>query len=129
MRSPTCARPSQSGFTLLEVMISLAIIAIALVIMLGLIQRSILVNQRLQMTTRATLLAKQKLAEIEKGIQDQNAGNQGGFAPPDEIFTWRSSYTPTLIDGVRQIDLRVSWGDEKDNEFVTLTSFLRELQR
>lgn len=117
------------GFTLLEVMIALAIVGIALVVMLGLAQRSILVNSHLQQITRATLLAKQKMAEIENGIGTGNDLNQGTFADPNQGYNWRSVYTSTPIEGIEQIDLSVIWGNEKKNEFVTLTSFIREGQR
>lgn len=117
------------GFTLLEVMIALAIVGIALVVMLGLAQRSILVNSHLQQITRATLLAKQKMTEIENGIGTGNDLNQGTFADPNQGYNWRSVYTSTPIEGIEQIDLSVIWGNEKKNEFVTLTSFVREAQR
>lgn len=116
------------GFTLLEVMIALAIVSIALVVMLGSTQRNILVNSRLQQMTRATLLAKQKMAEIENNIQTGLDQNQGEFPPPNQAFLWRSTYTSTPINGIEQIDLSVIWGEETDNELVTLTSFLREVR-
>lgn len=120
--------PKDSGFTLLEVMVALSIVGIALVVMLGLAQRSILVNSRLQQMTRATLLAKQKMAEIENGISSGLDQNKGDFAEPNRAFSWRKVTTPTPISGIAQIDLSVIWGDELDNELVTLTSFIKEGQ-
>ena len=117
------------GFTLLEVMIALAIISIALVAMLGLVQRNILVNDRLQQMTQATFLAKQKMAEIENGILSGLERNLGEFPPPNQQFSWRAQYSSTPIQGIQQIDLSVIWGEEKDNELVTLTSFLPESPR
>lgn len=118
--------PTDSGFTLLEVMVALAIVGIALVVMLGLAQRSILVNSRLQQMTRATLLAKQKMAEIEHGIGSSLEQNKGEFTEPNQNFSWRAVTTPTPIAGISQIDLSVIWGDEQDNELVTLTSFIKK---
>lgn len=117
------------GFTLLEVMIALAIVSIALVVMLGLTQRNILVSDRLHQMTRATLLAKQKMAEIETGATTELSRNQGEFPAPNQRFNWRASYSPTPISGIEQIDLSVLWGDEKNNELVTITSFVRETGR
>lgn len=116
---------AQGGFTLLEIMVALAIVGIALVVMLGLAQRSILVNNRLQQMTRATLLAKQKMAEIENGINVGIDQNQGIFPDPNQAYSWRSTYSPTPITGISQVDLSVIWGDEKKNELVTLTSFVK----
>ena len=117
-----------SGFTLLEVMIALAIIGIALVVMLGLVQRSILVNSRLQQVTRATLLAKQKMSEIENGVHLLAELQQGVFAEPNQGYGWRADYTSTPLRGIDQIDLHVIWGSEENNELVTLTSFVSEVQ-
>ena len=123
------SRNRNCGFTLLEVMVALAIIGIALVVILGLAQRSILVNQRLQQMTHATLLAKQRMAEIETGLFGTDSRSTGTFNEPNQNFNWRAVYSPTAIDGIEQIDLSVLWGDEKENEFVTLTSFVRRGQR
>ena len=113
------------GFTLLEVMVALAIVGIVLVAMLGLVQRNILLNDHLQQMTRATLLAKQRMAEIEGGINRDATQLQGEFTAPDEEFRWQMTYTPTPIIGVQQVDLDVLWGDEAKNERVTLTSFVK----
>lgn len=115
-----------SGFTLLEVMIALAIVGIALVVMLGLVQRSVLANSRLQQLTRATLLAKQKMSEIEHGVRLLDELQQGEFAEPNQGFSWRADYTPTPLTGIEQVDISVIWGSEENNELVTLTSFVRE---
>ena len=60
-------------------MIALAIVSIALVVMLGLTQRNILVSDRLHQMTRATLLAKQLMAEIESGTATDRRPEPGGF--------------------------------------------------
>lgn len=117
------------GFTLLEVMIALAIVSIALVAMLGLAQRNILVNDRLQRMTQATFLAKQKMAEIENGILSGLDRTRGEFPSPNQQFSWRVQYSSTPIQGIQQIDLSVLWGEEKENELVTLTSFLQDNAR
>lgn len=114
------------GFTLLEVMVALAIVGITLVVMLGLAQRNILTNARLQKMTRATLLAKQKMAEVENGLLSSLDPDHGSFDPPNDEFSWRSVYSPTPIPGIQQIDLSVIWGDENENELVTLTSFVEK---
>jgi general secretion pathway protein I len=119
-------RQKDSGFTLLEVMVALAIVGIALVVMLGLVQRSILVNSRLQQMTRATLLAKQKMSEVETGVHLLDEQQQGEFAEPNQNYSWRADYTPTPLTGIEQVDISVIWGREENNELVTLTSFVKE---
>jgi len=117
------------GFTLLEVMIATAIVAMAVTVLLGLANRSLAVHERLQRTTQATLLAQSRLAEIE--VTTRTAGStrsdeKGDFPPPDGFFHWQSTWLDTPLPSVRRIDLTVSWGRVERNEAVTLTSFVRE---
>jgi len=112
------------GFTLLEVMIAIALLGIALVALLGLAQRTISTNERLQQITRATLLAQAKMAEIETGIESSDTV-EGDFSAPDDAFHWRASYSETPVEGVRQVELTVSWGAEEKSEAVQLISFLQ----
>jgi len=66
MQLTFCPKKSQrGGFTLLEIMIALAIVSIAMVSLLSLANRSIGVHDRLQRITAATLLAQGKMAETE----------------------------------------------------------------
>jgi len=114
------------GFTLLEVMIALAIVAIALVTLLGLATRSLTLNERVQRITQATLLAQQRLAEIETGAAQEGVGEEasGRFAPPFDGYRWRIDYAETPLASVRQVTVAVIWGREERNEAVELSSFL-----
>lgn len=118
-------RTCEHGFTLLEIMVALTIVSIALVAMIGVVQRNILANDNLHQMTRATLLAKQKMAEIENRVEGAFEQREGEFPPPYQNFSWQSHLTPTPISGVEQIDLSVIWGDERKQELVTLTSFIQ----
>jgi len=116
------------GFTLLEVMIATAIVAVAVTVLLGLGNRSLAVHDRLQQTTRATLLAQSRLAEIEVAARKESSrqDESGDFSAPDERFRWQSVWLDTPLPSVRRIDLTVSWGAVERNEAVTLTSFVRD---
>lgn len=115
------------GFTLLEVMIALAIVAIALVSLLGLANRSIGVQERLQRMTRATLLAQEKMTEIELASEAKTLvyePAEGVFAEPFSDFRWRLEFIDTPIPVVTQVTLTVAWGAEERNEAVDLSNFL-----
>ena len=58
-----------NGFTLLEVMIALAIVGIVLVTLIGLETRTIQLAERQERVTQATLLAQEKMTEVEIGAQ------------------------------------------------------------
>lgn len=110
------------GFTLLEVMIALAIIATVLVALLGLQARTINLGERQQNVTRATLLAQEKMNELELNIGSR--GNDGIFDTPFDQFRWQVEYNPTPLATVSEVTVTVSWGETGSNEDVSLTSFL-----
>ena len=113
------------GFTLLEVMIALAIVGIALVTLLGLETRTIQLAETQQRVTQATLLAQEKMTEIETG--DYLAGlaeREGQFAEPFELYSWSVALEPTPLPAIEMITVTVAWGEESRNEAVDLTSFL-----
>lgn len=115
------------GFTLLEVMIALAIVAIALVTLLGLSNRTVLVHERIQKLTRATLLAQQLISEQEvqiAGVGTVDEEREGVFEEPFADFSWRIYYENTMIPQVREIHVQVSWGRAQHNEQVELISFV-----
>ena len=119
---------TEKGFTLLEVMIALAVVSIALVALLGLANRSLATNERIQRVTHGTLLAQQKIAEIEarvksSGSSDEDA-NKGVFAEPFSAYRWEASYEETPLASVEMVTITVAWGEVDRNETVTMTSFL-----
>lgn len=114
------------GFSLLEVMIALAIVSIALVTLLGLSNQTILVQDRVQKLTRATLLAQQLMSEQElRPVAQQNWEPQEDvFEAPFEEFRWQVSFQDTLITKVKQVTVTVLWGPADKNEMVELVSFV-----
>lgn len=124
---PRPCRSRAHGFTLLEIMIALAIISIALVSLLGLGTRSIAVHERLQRITQATLLAQQVMAQTEldarHGTLNKHA-SEGRFAEPFATYRWRIDFADTPLPAVQMVTVSVLWGDEDRNALVDLTSFL-----
>jgi general secretion pathway protein I len=118
-------RSGESGFTLLEVMVALAIVAIALVSLLGLSSRTLTVNDRVEHITRATLLAQQRLAELDAGVplHEGDQELQGTFPAPFADYRWRLSYQDTPLPAVQQVTVVVAWGAEAKNEAVEISSF------
>jgi general secretion pathway protein I len=119
-------KTEDGGFTLLEVMIALAIISISLVTLLCLGNRSIDINGRLQKITQATLLAQHKMTEVETFSQngEEYQEEEGDFDTPFNGYRWRTTLEDTPLSSIQMVTVIVSWGDEKKNEMVDLTSFL-----
>lgn len=115
------------GFSLLETMIALAIIGIALVTLLGLGNRSINISGRLQKITQATLLAQEKMTEIELKAQAGTfdlQSEEGSFVAPFEIYRWYTEFEETPLAAVKMVSVTVLWGEESKNELVELNSFV-----
>jgi len=121
-------RSSQQGFTLLEVMIALALVAIALIALLSLYNRSIVVKERLQRETQATLLAQQIMSQenvLATGRSSNWQQQSEVFDEPFQEYRWAVSYEDTIIPQVKQVTVSVVWGDKERNEQVSLVSFLQ----
>jgi len=114
-----------NGFTLLEVMFALAIVGLALVTLIGLEARTINLAERQQRVSQATLLAQEKMTEIEIGSQSLTGlgGLQGVFDAPFELYRWAVTLEPTPLPSIEMVTLTVAWGDENNNEGIDLTSF------
>ncbi len=119
---PTCCHKtfnSGSGFSLLEIMIAVAILATSAVILLSAQGASFISSQRAGKLTQATMLARQKMVEIEIEFQkdlaknkfpDDNIEKEGIFEEPFTDYRW--SYT------VKKIELPPSPGDSQENALV-----------
>ncbi|PLX49161.1 MAG: hypothetical protein C0613_08545 [Desulfobulbaceae bacterium] len=126
-RHGSAAPAGAAGFSLLEVLIALAIVSISLVALMALNNRAIDVHQRLRKITQATMLAQHKMAEVESAGQaawQAGAKSEGLFAEPFNSYGWRLAYSTTELAGVRMITVTVYWGEEKNNESVDITSFI-----
>lgn len=120
------ATSEEKGFSLLEVMVALAVVAIALVALLALQNRSLLMHGRVKHLTQATLLGREVMnLRIAQGDVPQQA-EQEQFPEPFELYRWRLEREVTPLPGVYKISVTVSWGEQRSNESVTLASFMIE---
>jgi general secretion pathway protein I len=112
------------GFTLMEVMIAMAILAIALVTIFQSQSQSISMTGNSRFLTTASLLAQGKMAEIEmldiKDVRTDNGDFGDGF--PD--YSWRVELKDTDFDVVKKIELTVT-----NNRLTANNQYLLELYR
>ena len=119
----------RKGFTLLEVIIALAIVSISLVALLGLNIRCLKVQGMLQNVTTATLLAQQEISRLEMEAQNKTLSfleNNGRFEEPFERYRWTTRYQDTLVEAVKMVTVSVFWEKDEKTRSVDLTSFLME---
>ena len=118
------AASGKTGFTLLEVIIAVAIIGSSLAILLGAVNKNLLLASQSKNITIASFLAQRKMGEIEvEGFPE--LGNQEGVFEEQPEFRWYLSVQPYNIEQlgteIRIVILTVSW-DEGNKEFTVATA-------
>jgi len=102
---------AQRGFTLIEVMIAMGILATALVALLGLRNRDVQMQDHARQLTQATLLARDLLFEAELKDGAELGHLEGDFGEEYPGFAWQRQVDTFLIEQVRKVELAVTWGD------------------
>jgi len=120
-------RRGARGFTLLEVMVALAVIAFALVGLLGLQARNVKMIARGQNLTRATLLARELISQIQVEVETkgfQGLGDSRGVFDGYPGYRWEREVLSTGLDELREVVVRVIW-DERTPNACQLVYFVR----
>jgi general secretion pathway protein I len=112
------------GFTLLEVMIALAIIAMTLVTLLASQSQSLSLASEAKFNTMAALLAQSKMAEIEAESAEDLASDSGDFGEDFPDYHWDLTVSnpgfagaEEALDYLKQIDLVISWGEQDQYQY------------
>lgn len=110
----------RKGFTLLEVMIALAIMAGVILTLLGAVNYHLGVIAGERNSTELTLLARYRLAELEMGLlQDKS---EGTFAPSRPEIKWKVELVTTELPALKKMIIRVQRSG--DTEEVTLVRYV-----
>jgi general secretion pathway protein I len=114
------------GFTLLEVMIALAILALVGVAFLRAQAGSIRLVDESNQVSLATLLAREKMAELEgMGFPEvgKNSGT-GGEAYP--ALRWEQVVTTTELPAIRKALVRILWKDGTRERTLELVAYFAQ---
>lgn len=114
-----------AGFTLIEVMVAMTIVAFAFVGLLGLHNRNLKMIGDDQNLTQATLLARRFITEMEVVEQWPDTGTSHGEFPEVPGFYWERDVEDTDLTTVRRVVLHVFW-DERNPNAVELVYFIRD---
>ena len=114
------------GFTLLEVMVAVAILAMVLVTLLGVKNRSTQDVMLADHITTATLLAKRMMTETLASGQLNESEEEGTFEEEEfKDYTWQKTISPLPIADVKIMEVRVAvlWKEGTRQEQVELKSY------
>ena len=125
------------GFTLLEVLIAMAILALALPILLGLRNWDLNLHSRAADITDATLLAQEKLIEAELSPVYPVGETTGDFRNPPpgyqvpgdvaeraERYRWKRIITTTPLPSVREVKIQILWQQGASDEVLEASTYV-----
>ncbi len=98
----------RQGFTLLEVMLALAVVGGLLITLLYSLNYHLAIAGRHETVTTATMLAKSKLMEIEKSP----ASSKGDFPDPYSAYHYTAEVKDSAYPGIIELSVAVDNGKE-----------------
>ena len=115
-----------SGFTLIEVLIALTIVAIALGSAISITSQDIMRADSMQHRTYANWIAQNKIAEYRINEITPSIGrDEGEILFAGNIWNWETIITKTGIDNLYRLDVAVSISSRELPER-TITGFIQD---
>lgn len=127
---------NRNGFTLLEVMIAVAIFAIALTTLLGAQSQSLTIVTDARFDTMAAFLAQEKLTDLRGTNFDDIYTDSGTFDEDFSTYSWNLEVSePTeedigaeVIDGMlKHLILRIALENDATRTFVVQTTLMKRI--
>ncbi len=109
-----------AGFTLLEIMVSISIIAIVLVTVYRMHTQTISMNTSVKFYTTAPLLAHGKIAELEINPLNELTDDSGNFGEEFAGYRWNvsiedveSKFLGVTGEDLKKIDVTISFNNDE----------------
>jgi general secretion pathway protein I len=125
------------GFTLLEVLIAMAILALAMPILLGLRNWDLNLHSRAADITAATMLAQEKVIEAELSPVYPIGETTGDFRNPPpgyqvpydiaeraDRYRWKRIITTTPLPSVREVKIQILWQQGATDEVLEASTYV-----
>ncbi|MEQ1800504.1 MAG: type II secretion system minor pseudopilin GspI [Gammaproteobacteria bacterium] len=115
----------QNGFTLLEVLVALVIVALGLLAAFGQVNQTLTVSSRLREKTLAHWVAVNEMTRLRLLGEFPAIGSRS-----DEVEMARNNWRYTIkvvktqVDAIRRVDISIAFADRPDSVVTTLTGFL-----
>ena len=121
------------GFTLLEVMVAMAIMAIVLVSVYRMHSQTLSMNTANRFYTQAPMLAQSKLAQLESSSAELISGDSGDFGEKFPGYSWNVAVEDVDVEALgevsndlKRIDLTVSLNNNEYTFNVRTYRLMRE---
>ncbi len=121
------------GFTLLEVMVALAVMSIVLVSVYRMHSQSLAMNTAARFYTQAPMLAQSKMVEIEALSSSAFPADSGEFGEEFPGYSWRASIADVaseilgeVAEDLKRIDITVSYNDDQFSYSLRTYQFNRD---
>jgi general secretion pathway protein I len=116
--------PRPDGFTLLEVMVAVAIMAMVLVTLIGLKNRTMQDVTLMEHMTQATLLSKRLMTGLIMVKPRLPMEEEGEFSEEEfKGYTWKKTIAPTPLIDIMEVRVAVFWKEGTRQEQVELVGY------
>jgi len=108
------------GFTLLEIMVAISIMAIVLVTVFKMHVQTLSMNTAVRFHTTAPLLAQKKIEELEIDSSIDQLADSGDFGAEFSGYTWKASVEEVQSDileedaeSLKKVEIAVSFSNDE----------------
>jgi len=120
----TMASGEDRGFTLLEVMVAVSIMALVLVTLLGLKNKTMQDVMMADHITTATLLAKRMMTDTIMFKPRVPLEDEGEFSEQEfKEYTWKKAISVTPLTQIMEVRVAVLWKEGTRQEMVELVGY------
>ncbi len=120
---------SPTGFSLLEVMVTVVVLSFGLLAIIHLFPIGLRASKISQDVTTATFLAQERIEELKSARYMDIDCASGTFEGPYNEFEWEQRVSEEISGWLKKVTVRVFWSRYGRTRNVKLTTFIANYQR
>jgi general secretion pathway protein I len=118
-------RKAHGGFSILEVVVALAIAAIVLPVLIRSFSQGTRNQALIENRTTALYLLKLRMSEIEM-LGELEAGTEEGEFGTDSRFSWSSDIEESNTEGLYEVTVTVYWQERGREKSIELSTYIAD---